>query len=120
MNEEREEKARKNEHDAELLCKELRYTQQTVASELAGWRDMHERLGRKAIRDLARGMVTMEKMRLEGIKRALRRVKEVGVDRTVRWNGGFLASTKLGGGEVDEDDLFGSEDVIGAERPPVR
>ncbi|KAK4454830.1 hypothetical protein QBC34DRAFT_392731 [Podospora aff. communis PSN243] len=121
MNEEREEKARKNENDAELLCKELRYTQQTVASELAGWRDMHERLGRKAIRDLARGMVTMEKMRLEGIKRALRRVKEVEVNRTVRWNGGGLASTKLGGGEDDEDDLFGSEDDVGVgERPPTR
>ncbi|KAK0667180.1 hypothetical protein QBC41DRAFT_141218 [Cercophora samala] len=76
MNEDREEKARKMEVEAEMLGRELRYTQQTVAGELAGWREMHERLGRKAIRDLARGMVVQERGRLEGIRRALRRVKE--------------------------------------------
>ncbi|KAK4648427.1 uncharacterized protein QC761_109950 [Podospora bellae-mahoneyi] len=78
MNEDREEKARKMEQEAEMLGRELRYTQQTVAGELAGWREMHERLGRRAIRDLARGMVVQERGRLEGVRRALRRVKEGG------------------------------------------
>jgi len=58
-----------------MLCRELRYTQQTVAGELAGWREMHEKMGRRAIRELARGMVIQEKMKLEGLKRALRRVR---------------------------------------------
>lgn len=62
------------------LSRELRYTQQTVAMELAGWQDMHERMGRRAIRELARGMVVVEKMRLEGMKRALRKLNEVKVD----------------------------------------
>ncbi|KAK3329674.1 hypothetical protein B0H66DRAFT_34270 [Apodospora peruviana] len=80
LNEEREEKARRGEREAELLCRELRYTQQTVAGELAGWRDMHEKMGRRAIRDLARGMVIQEKMRLEGLRRALRKVRDVDVN----------------------------------------
>lgn len=62
------------------LSRELRYTQQTVAMELAGWQEMHERMGRRAIRELARGMVVVEKMRLEGMKRALRKLSEVRVD----------------------------------------
>jgi len=74
LNEEREEKARRSKSEAQNLAKELRYTQQTVAGELAGWRDIHERIGRKAIADLARGMLVTEKMRLEGMKRALRKV----------------------------------------------
>lgn len=74
LNEEREEKARRSEAEAQNLAKELRYTQQTVAGELAGWRDMHERIGRKAIADLARGMLVEERMRLEGMQRALRKV----------------------------------------------
>ena len=74
LNEEREEKARRSEAEAQNLAKELRYTQQTVAGELAGWRDMHERIGRKAIADLARGMLVAERMRLESMQRALRKV----------------------------------------------
>ncbi|OIW35411.1 hypothetical protein CONLIGDRAFT_566049 [Coniochaeta ligniaria NRRL 30616] len=74
LNEEREEKARHSETDAQNLAKELRYTQQTVAGELAGWRDVHERIGRKAIADLARGMLVAERIRLEGMQRALRKV----------------------------------------------
>lgn len=74
LNEEREEKARRSEAEAQSLAKELRYTQQTVAAELAGWRDMHERIGRKAIADLAKGMLVEERMRLEGMQRALRKV----------------------------------------------
>jgi hypothetical protein len=76
MNEEREEKARRSEGEAERLSRELRYAQQTVAGELAGWRDMHERMGRRAIRELARGMVICERIRLDGMQRALRIVRE--------------------------------------------
>lgn len=74
--EEKEERVRKSEGEAEDLARELRYAQQTVAGELAGWRDMHERMGRRAIRELARGMVVGERMRLEGMRRALRAVRE--------------------------------------------
>ncbi len=74
--EEREDKIRRARDEAENLSRELRYTQQTVASELAGWRDMHEKMGRKAIRDLARGMLIAERVRLSGMERALRKVRE--------------------------------------------
>lgn len=77
LNEEREERMRAGQEEVNNLSRELRYTQQTVAMELAGWQDMHERMGRRAIRELARGMVVVEKMRLEGMKRALRKLKEL-------------------------------------------
>lgn len=75
LNEEREEKAKRSQAEARELAKELRYTQQTVAGELAGWRDMHEKIGRRAITDLARGMLVAERMRLTGMQRTLRKVK---------------------------------------------
>lgn len=80
LNEEREERARAGQAEVDNLSRELRYTQQTVAMELAGWQDMHERMGRKAIRELARGMVVVEKMRLEGMRRALRKLQDVQAD----------------------------------------
>lgn len=67
---------RAGQEEVNNLSRELRYTQQTVAMELAGWQDMHERMGRKAIRELARSMVVVEKMRLAGFQRALRKLKE--------------------------------------------
>lgn len=74
----KEKKARKSREEAEYLARELRYTQQTVAGELAGWQDLHDKMGRKAVRDFARGMVVHERMRLEGMMRALRQVKSRG------------------------------------------
>ena len=56
---------------------ELRYTQQTIAGELAGWQELHAKLGKRAIRALAERMVVREKDRLEGMKRAVRGVIEV-------------------------------------------
>lgn len=76
LKEEREERARQSEVASEDLSRELRHTQQTVAGELAGWQDMHERIGRRAIRDLARGMLVQEQDRLEAMERALRRVHQ--------------------------------------------
>lgn len=71
----KEQRARKSREEAEYTSRELRYTQQTVAVELAGWQDMHERIGRRALREFARGMVVQERTRLEGMMRALGRVR---------------------------------------------
>lgn len=75
LNEEKEDKARKTKEEADSISKELRYTQQVVAGELAGWQDLHQKLGRKAVKDLAKAMLIQEKTRLEGMKRALRRLQ---------------------------------------------
>ncbi|KAI0440541.1 hypothetical protein F4803DRAFT_553020 [Xylaria telfairii] len=75
INEEKEERARRGQIELEELSKELRYTQQTVASELAGWQDMHERMGRQAIKEFARNMLIVERERLQGIRRALRKLQ---------------------------------------------
>ena len=54
------------------LGRELRYTQQVVASELASWQENRVETGRKALKDLARRMVVVEKARLESMRRAVR------------------------------------------------
>jgi ankyrin repeat protein len=104
LNEEREEKARRSEGEAQTLARELRYAQQTVAGELAGWRDMHERLGRRAIKDLARGMLIAEKARLEGLKRALRAVRE---------GEGNVDSLHVGGHRYRHEDGEGARERVG-------
>ncbi|KAG9248749.1 hypothetical protein BJ878DRAFT_309911 [Calycina marina] len=75
LNEEKEHKVRKTKEDVDELGRELRYTQQVVASELAGWQDMHEKMGRKAIRELAKGMLIRENNTLAGMQRAIRKLK---------------------------------------------
>ncbi|VZI09010.1 unnamed protein product [Fusarium fujikuroi] len=72
---EKEERARKSREEAANLARELRYTQQTVAGELAGWQELHEKMGRHAIRGFVRGMVVQERMKLDGMLRALRKVR---------------------------------------------
>ncbi|KAG6029809.1 hypothetical protein E4U41_000270 [Claviceps citrina] len=81
IQEDKERRARKYRQEADNLAKELRYTQQTVAAELAGWQDIHDRMGRRAIRDFAKGMVVLERMRLEGMMRALRKVQSEGAKK---------------------------------------
>ncbi|USW46799.1 Putative VPS9 domain, ankyrin repeat-containing domain superfamily, PX domain superfamily [Septoria linicola] len=66
------EKAAKARGELETLGCELRYTQQTIASELAVWQDEHVKMGREALRRLARECVVKERAKLEGMKRALR------------------------------------------------
>ncbi|KAK4229081.1 hypothetical protein QBC38DRAFT_473676 [Podospora fimiseda] len=120
MNEDREGKLRKLEVEAEMMGKELRYTQTVVAGELAGWREMHERLGRKAIKDLAKGVLVVERGRLEGIRRALRKVKggvEVlggrggGILERISGGEGIIKERKMGlGGLVDEEEEEDEED----------
>ena len=75
---EKEEKARKSREEAGYLARELRYTQQTVAGELAGWQNLHDRMGKRAIREYARGMVIQERAKLDGMMRALRSVRALG------------------------------------------
>lgn len=75
---EKEERARQHAREADVLSRELRWTQGVVASELAGWQEMHARMGRRAVREFARGVVVVERGRLEGMKRVLRRLREEG------------------------------------------
>ena len=77
-----EERLSRSQEELQAIGSELRYTQQTVASELAGWQDLHEKMGKRAIRGLAERMVVKEKDRLEAMKRACRGV--VGSKRTGR------------------------------------
>ena len=67
---------------------ELAYTQQTVAGELAGWQELHAKMGRRAISRFAKQMVVREKDRLEGMKRAVRGLEQLkgGRDKSVRYD----------------------------------
>ncbi|RDA89488.1 hypothetical protein CP533_3306 [Ophiocordyceps camponoti-saundersi (nom. inval.)] len=71
----REQRVRRLREEASDASRELRYTQQTVAAELAGWQEMHETMGRRAVREYARSMVVQERTRLCGMMRAMRRVR---------------------------------------------
>lgn len=73
---EAQERVDKSKEELRAMSCELRYTQQTVAGELAGWQDLHAKLGRRAIRSLAERTVIREKCRLEGMKRALRELQQ--------------------------------------------
>ena len=75
LNEEKEDKVKRGRSEVDELGRELRYTQTVVAGELAGWQELHEKMGRTAIRELARGMVVRERGVLEGMKRAMRKLK---------------------------------------------
>ncbi|KAF2771750.1 hypothetical protein EJ03DRAFT_357937 [Teratosphaeria nubilosa] len=69
------EKAERGRRELESLGAELRFTQQTVAGELAVWQEEHVRGGREGMRRLARESVVRERARLEGMRRALREVR---------------------------------------------
>jgi len=70
------EKTEKARREMEALGSELRYTQQTVANELAVWQDEHVKAGRAMLRRLARENVVRERSRLEGMRRAIREVRK--------------------------------------------
>jgi hypothetical protein len=74
----RQEKVGRIEAEKEDLARELRYTQQTVAQELAGWQEWRVQEGKRAIKDLARSSVNHEKARLAGMLRAIRKYKGAG------------------------------------------
>lgn len=119
LNEEKEEKVRRTKEESDEVGRELRYTQQVVAGELAGWQDLHEKMGRKAIRDLAKGMLTQERSALEGMKRAIRKLKVMPVisplvmgdlDVEVVINGGSMLGTEIAGKDAGE--------ASGSSQPP--
>jgi hypothetical protein len=66
--------------ELEDLGRELRYTQQVVAQELASWQENRVETGRAALRELARKMVVVERGRLESMKRAVRELG-IGVEK---------------------------------------
>ncbi len=109
LNEEREERARVSQVEAETLSKELRYTQQTVAGELAGWQEMHERIGKRAIRELARGMLVQERTRLDGIRRALRKAQTLHNARAASGTAVSHDGPVEGGGEGRQGEGPGEE-----------
>lgn len=75
MDRDKEERIRKLEEERDNLGRELRYTQQVVASELAGWQEWRQKVVRGAVRDLAKSMVVTERARLESMQRALRKLR---------------------------------------------
>jgi hypothetical protein len=64
--------------------RELRYTQQVVASELASWQEGRVKSERKILKALATKMVVTERARLESMKRAIR---TLGLPKTPVLNG---------------------------------
>lgn len=65
----------KEEKEKEGLERELRYSQQVVAGELAGWQEWKVQREREGVRELVRGMLVLEKQRLDGMRRALRALR---------------------------------------------
>jgi hypothetical protein len=101
------------------LGRELRYTQQVVAGELASWQENRVEMGRRALKDLAKRMVVVEKARLESMKRAVRALgigiapvknKDVARDGTAAANGIVppvdldLAQAEILRGRIDDGD----------------
>ena len=74
---EAQEKAESSIEELRNVGCELSYTQQTVASELASWQELHTQMGRRAIRALAQRMVVRQKDVLANMKRAARAVIDV-------------------------------------------
>ncbi len=113
LDEDREARARRAAAEADALARELRYTQQVVASELAGWQDLHEKFGRRAIADYARSVLVLERERLGGLRRALRRLREedVGDGPTIAAATGITFTTTTRAGTViDNTDRDGDGD----------
>jgi ankyrin repeat protein len=67
-----QDKMDKSKVELEDLGRELRYTQQVVAQELASWQENRVDTGKKALKDLARKMCVAERARLESMLRAVR------------------------------------------------
>jgi hypothetical protein len=112
----------KMEHATEELTglgRELRYTQQVVAGELASWQEGRVSMGKKALKAFANKMVVVEKARLESMRRAIR---ELGIgqaklthpgdetDTTVRPLG-FANRNEEGDSSSIEDDVGQGTDV---------
>ena len=62
----------------ESLGKELRYTQEVVVGELAGWTEWRGQAGREGVKDFVKKTVVRERERFNGLKRMLRQLREEG------------------------------------------
>ncbi|KAK4634759.1 UPF0507 protein [Fulvia fulva] len=81
-------KAAKARGELETLGRELRYTQQTIAGDLAAWQEQHVKDGRAMLRKLAKESIVKERAKLESMKRSLREITKMrpslaDVDNTV-------------------------------------
>ena len=111
---EKEEKARQSREHAGLLARELRYTQQTVAGELAGWQSMHDKMGKRLIREYVRGMVVQERNKLDSMMRALRKVRGVASEgREREWGPLRATELKVQDREMAEADSGPSDEASG-------
>ncbi|OQU96804.1 Ankyrin repeat-containing protein [Cladophialophora immunda] len=61
--------------EIDKLGRELRYSQEVVVGELAGWTTWRQEWGRAEMKRLARGIVVREQERLRGMQRILRALK---------------------------------------------
>ncbi|KAF1841049.1 uncharacterized protein K460DRAFT_371048 [Cucurbitaria berberidis CBS 394.84] len=130
-----QEKMDKSKSELEDLGRELRYTQQAVAGELASWQENRVEMGRRTLKEFARRMVVIERARLESMRRAVRELgigegksatngeAEVSVDVSTPIDLGIFevetrhGSTEVVADEVQEDatDLMGhrqDEDMV--------
>ena len=75
-----ERKIAEGERKIAQLGKELRYSQEVVLGESAGWTEWREKFGKEAVRTFVRGMLVKEKERYKGLQRCFRKLKEVDTD----------------------------------------
>ncbi|KAL5419359.1 hypothetical protein PMIN03_000549 [Paraphaeosphaeria minitans] len=76
MQRDAQEKMERATEELSGLGKEMRYTQQVVAQELASWQENRVDMGRRALKEFARKIVVSERARLESMRRA---VRELGI-----------------------------------------
>lgn len=105
---EKEESIQKAKEEIDGLGRELRYSQQVVASELAGWQVLHEQMGRNAIKEYARNMLVLERERLGGLSRTIRRLKE---DMAAALPKRTAAQSSAGNGARVAQHLFGQDEA---------
>lgn len=123
-----QDKMDKSRGELEDWGRELRYTQQVVAQELASWQENRVETGKNALRELARKMVVVERARLESMRRAVRGlgiggevVGVVGESTSLhhhQQHGGIMANGGLVNGFADRHHGHGM-DVAGPLLPTV-
>lgn len=115
-----QEKMDKARIELDDLARELRYTQQVVAQELASWQEDRVQVGRKALREFARRMVVGERARLEGMRRAVRGIQRSDVvSERVLVNGNRSTAAEVEqevtvDGVRDRDEELQDTDVVDA------
>jgi cob(I)alamin adenosyltransferase len=115
-----QEKMDKSKIELEDLGRELRYTQQVVAQELASWQENRVDTGRKALKELASRMCVVERARLESMKRAVRELG-IGVPKEkpgneVLANGGMANGVVVNGVHDQRGVIRVPETVLGQTR----